>query len=43
MIISNDRKIMGDRVKGLLLNELGWSAAAAMFIAAIVLVWTWTQ
>jgi NRAMP (natural resistance-associated macrophage protein)-like metal ion transporter len=43
MIVSNDEKIMGDRVNGLLLNVLGWSATAVMFVAAIVLVWTWTQ
>jgi Mn2+/Fe2+ NRAMP family transporter len=43
MIVSNNRKIMGDHVNGVLLNILGWSATALMFIAAIVLVWTWTQ
>jgi Mn2+/Fe2+ NRAMP family transporter len=43
MIVSNNRKIMGDHVNGLVLNVLGWSTTALMFIAAIVLVWTWTQ
>ena len=43
MIVSNDRKIMGGRVNGMLLNILGWSATAVMLLAAIVLVWTWTQ
>jgi NRAMP (natural resistance-associated macrophage protein)-like metal ion transporter len=43
MIVSNNRKIMGDHVNGLVLNLLGWSTTALMFIAAIVLIWTWTQ
>jgi Mn2+/Fe2+ NRAMP family transporter len=43
MIVSNNPKIMGKHVNGVLLNLLGWSATAVMFIAAIVLVWTWTQ
>ena len=43
MIVSNDPKIMGDRVNGWVLNLLGWGATAAMSAAAIVLAWTWTQ
>jgi NRAMP (natural resistance-associated macrophage protein)-like metal ion transporter len=42
MIVSNDPKIMGDRVNGWVLNLLGWGATAAMTAAAIVLAWTWT-
>jgi Mn2+/Fe2+ NRAMP family transporter len=43
MIVSNDRKIMGNRVNGWALNLLGWGTTAAMSAAAIVLAWTWTQ
>jgi NRAMP (natural resistance-associated macrophage protein)-like metal ion transporter len=43
MIVSNDPKIMGKRVNGVLLNILGWSTTALTSIAAVVLVWTWTQ
>jgi NRAMP (natural resistance-associated macrophage protein)-like metal ion transporter len=43
MLVSNDAKIMGDRVNGTMLNILGWATTALMSIAAIILVWTWTQ
>jgi Mn2+/Fe2+ NRAMP family transporter len=43
MIVSNDRKIMGDRVNGWVLNFLGWGAMAAMSAATIVLAWSWTR
>lgn len=43
MLVSNDRKIMGDHVNGLLLNVLGWTTTIVMALAAIVLMWTWTQ
>jgi Mn2+/Fe2+ NRAMP family transporter len=39
--ISNDRKIMGDRVNGAFLNTLGWSTFAAMSAATIALIATW--
>jgi Mn2+/Fe2+ NRAMP family transporter len=41
MFIANDKKIMGNRVNGLLLNLLGWATTALMSAAAVVLVWTW--
>jgi len=41
MLISNNRKIMGRRTNSLPTNILGWIATAAMFAAAIALVWTW--
>jgi NRAMP (natural resistance-associated macrophage protein)-like metal ion transporter len=41
MLIANNREVMGGRVNGWLLNTLGWATTLAMFIAAIVLVWTW--
>lgn len=40
MLISNNRKIMGDRVNGSLLNILGWATTLLMFAAAIGLVLT---
>ena len=41
MLIANNREVMGERVNGRLLNTLGWTTTVAMFIAAILLVWTW--
>jgi NRAMP (natural resistance-associated macrophage protein)-like metal ion transporter len=41
MFIANSREVMGHRVNGRLLNTLGWTTTGAMFIAAILLVWTW--
>lgn len=41
MLIANNREVMGERVNGRLLNALGWTTTVAMFIAAILLVWTW--
>ena len=43
MLVSNNRKIMGDRVNGRWINVLGWFATAAMSAAAIALVTTWVQ
>jgi Mn2+/Fe2+ NRAMP family transporter len=40
MLISNNRKIMGDRVNGPILNILGWATTLLMFAAAIGLVLT---
>lgn len=40
MLIGNDRRIMGKRTNGRLVNVLGWTAAGAMFVAAGVLVVT---
>lgn len=34
MLVSNNRKIMGDRTNGLLLNVLGWLTTIAMLLAA---------
>jgi len=41
MLISNNRKIMGNRTNSLPINILGWIATAVMFAAAIALVFTW--
>jgi NRAMP (natural resistance-associated macrophage protein)-like metal ion transporter len=41
MLMTNNRKIMGDRVNGLGLNILGWLTTAAIFAATVGLVITW--
>jgi len=43
MKVSNNRKIMGARVNGLVLNLAGWVTAAVMSAAAIGLIITWRQ
>jgi NRAMP (natural resistance-associated macrophage protein)-like metal ion transporter len=43
MLVSNNRKVMGDRANGLLTNILGWLAAAVMFAAAIAMFLTWNS
>ena len=41
MVIANDRRIMGARVNGPVVNGLGWATTAVMFAAAIGLLLTW--
>ena len=41
MLMTNNRKIMGDRVNTFWLNVLGWLTTAAIFAATIGLVVTW--
>ena len=41
MLITNNRKIMGDRVNGVWINVLGWGTTAAIAVAAIGLMWSW--
>jgi Mn2+/Fe2+ NRAMP family transporter len=41
MLITNDRRIMGERVNSLPINVLGWITTAAMLSASIALVITW--
>jgi NRAMP (natural resistance-associated macrophage protein)-like metal ion transporter len=43
MLVSNNRKVMGDRVNGLATNIVGWTAAVVMFAAAIGMILTWNQ
>jgi NRAMP (natural resistance-associated macrophage protein)-like metal ion transporter len=38
MLISNNRKIMGDRVNGPAANVIGWTTTGAMFAAAAALI-----
>jgi Mn2+/Fe2+ NRAMP family transporter len=40
MIVTNDRKIMGDRVNGRAMNVLGWATTAVIFAASIALIVT---
>lgn len=41
MLMTNNRKIMGERVNGLGLNILGWTTTMAIFLASLGLVATW--
>jgi NRAMP (natural resistance-associated macrophage protein)-like metal ion transporter len=41
MLMTNNRKIMGDRVNGLGMNILGWLTTATISAASLVLLWTW--
>ena len=41
MLVSNDRRIMGDKVNGPIANITGWLTVALMFGAAIGMILTW--
>jgi Mn2+/Fe2+ NRAMP family transporter len=41
MLMTNNRRIMGDRVNGRGINILGWATTASIFAASIGLVITW--
>jgi Mn2+/Fe2+ NRAMP family transporter len=41
MLMTNNRKIMGDRVNGVGLNILGWITTVAIFAATVGLIITW--
>lgn len=43
MLMTNDRRIMRDRVNGLGTNILGWTTTAVIFLATIGLVATWVM
>jgi NRAMP (natural resistance-associated macrophage protein)-like metal ion transporter len=40
MFVSNDRKVMGERTNGRLLNAVGWVTAAIISVAAVALIAT---
>ena len=40
MFVSNNKKVMGDKVNGWFTNIMGWTATAIMFAAAIGLIVT---
>jgi Mn2+/Fe2+ NRAMP family transporter len=41
MLMTNDRRIMGERVNGLGTNILGWATTAVIFLASLGLVASW--
>lgn len=41
MLVSNNKKVMGDKVNGIWTNIIGWVAAVVMFAAAIGMFLTW--
>ncbi len=41
MLVSNNKKVMGDKVNGVATNIVGWVAALVMFAAAIGMLVTW--
>lgn len=43
MLISNNRKVMGEKVNSLGANVLGWTACVVMFAAAIGMLLTWDK
>jgi Mn2+/Fe2+ NRAMP family transporter len=43
MLVSSNRKVMGDKVNGRGANILGWVATGVMFAAAIGMILTWNQ
>jgi Mn2+/Fe2+ NRAMP family transporter len=43
MLVSNNPKVMNDRVNGRVVTVLGWTTTLVMFLAAIALVFTWNQ
>jgi NRAMP (natural resistance-associated macrophage protein)-like metal ion transporter len=43
MLVSNNRKIMGERVNGRAVQALGWLTTVLMLIAAAGLIMTWKQ
>ena len=40
MLASNDRRIMGERTNGRVLNILGWATTVVMAVAAVALIGT---
>lgn len=41
MLVSNDRRVLGDRINGTWTNIVGWLATAVMFVAATGMFITW--
>jgi len=40
MLVSNNRRVMGERTNGWLLNLLGWGTALVMAVASVALITT---
>lgn len=43
MLVSNNKRVMGNKVNGLSANILGWAATALMFAAAVGMFATWNS
>jgi Mn2+/Fe2+ NRAMP family transporter len=43
MLMTNRRRIMGDKTNSLLTNVLGWGTTAILFAGSLALVWTWVR
>ena len=41
MLMTNDRRVMGERTNGLGVNLLGWTTTAAIFLASLGLAASW--
>jgi Mn2+/Fe2+ NRAMP family transporter len=41
MLMTNRRRVMGDKTNSLLINLLGWTTTAVMFAASVALIWSW--
>jgi Mn2+/Fe2+ NRAMP family transporter len=41
MLITNNRRVMGDQVNGIGMNILGWGTAIAISAATVGLIWSW--
>jgi Mn2+/Fe2+ NRAMP family transporter len=41
MLMTNNRKIMGDKINSGWINALGWTTTIVVFAASTVLVVTW--
>ncbi len=41
MLMTNRRRVMGDKTNSVLLNVVGWTTTAIMFAVSLALVWTW--
>jgi Mn2+/Fe2+ NRAMP family transporter len=41
MLMTNNRRIMGERVNGLGTNVLGWTTTAVIFLASLGLLASW--
>lgn len=41
MLVSNNKKVMGDRINGKLTNFIGWTTAVVMTLAALGMFLTW--
>jgi len=43
MLITNNRRIMGERVNGRAINLFGWITTAVVSAASLGLIWTWLR